>query len=76
MPVGVMSMLSFIVLGQLVKRTGQTCLVMLGFCVPNIVGTIVLLTVAPSDKTKGGLVAAFYLMQIFGAVSIPSLLPS
>lgn len=42
---------------------------MVGFTIPNIAGTIVLLTVEQSNKTKGGLVAAFYIMQLFGAVS-------
>jgi hypothetical protein len=46
---------------------------MIGFTIPNIVGTIVLLTVAPSDKTKGPLVFAYYIMQIYGAVSFSHL---
>ncbi|RSH86801.1 uncharacterized protein EHS24_005074 [Apiotrichum porosum] len=66
-PVGVVSILTFVLMGFLVKRTGQTCLCMIGFTIPNIVGTIVLLTVAPSDKTKGPLVFAYYIMQIYGA---------
>jgi hypothetical protein len=50
---------------------------MIGFCVPNIVGTIVLLAVAPTDNNKAGLVVAFYCMQCFQAVgeateSLPS----
>jgi hypothetical protein len=53
----------------LVTKTGQTLLVMIGFCVPNIVGTIVLLTVAPTNSNKAGLVVAFYCMQCFQAVS-------
>lgn len=43
---------------------------MIAFTVPNICGTIVLLTVAPGPSTKGGLVAAYYCMQVFGAVSL------
>jgi hypothetical protein len=35
--------------------------------IPNIVGTIVLLTVAPSTATRGGLLVAFYVMQCYQA---------
>jgi hypothetical protein len=42
---------------------------MVGATVVNIAGTIVLLTVAPSAKTKGGLLVAFYFMQCFQSVS-------
>lgn len=52
-----------------IKKTNETCLCMVGFTIPNIAGTIVLLTVEQSNKTKGGLVAAFYIMQLFGAVN-------
>ncbi|AFR94587.2 hypothetical protein C343_02671 [Cryptococcus neoformans C23] len=53
--------------GGFMKKTNEACLCMVGFAIPNIAGTIVLLTVEQNDKTKGGLVAAFYLMQLFGA---------
>jgi hypothetical protein len=36
-------------------------------CIPNIVGTIVLLTVTPSQSTRGGLLVAFYIMQSYQA---------
>lgn len=42
---------------------------MIGFTIPNIIGTIVLITVKPTPKTQGGLVVAFYAMQVFQAVS-------
>jgi hypothetical protein len=42
---------------------------MCAFTVPNIVGTIVLATVAPSSRTQGGLIVAFYCMQVFQSVS-------
>ncbi|OWZ49281.1 hypothetical protein C358_02506 [Cryptococcus neoformans MW-RSA852] len=56
--------------GGFMKKTNETCLCMVGFAIPNIAGTIVLLTAEQSGKTKGRLVAAFYIMQFFGA-SIP-----
>lgn len=36
-------------------------------CIPNIVGTIVLLTVTPSQSNRGGLLVAFYIMQSYQA---------
>ncbi|ORY35084.1 putative MFS transporter [Naematelia encephala] len=67
LPVGVLQMICFLGIGWLIRRSGQTLLLMIAFTVPNICGTIVLLTVAPNGKTKGGLVAAYYCMQIYGA---------
>ncbi|XAO24864.1 hypothetical protein I312_103673 [Cryptococcus bacillisporus CA1280] len=66
-PIGVMGIISFLLIGWIIKKTNETCLCMVGFTIPNIAGTIVLLTVEQSNKTKGGLVAAFYIMQLFGA---------
>ena len=51
------------------SRTNQTIFVILALCIPNIVGTIVLITVTPSDATRGGLLFCFYLMQCFQAQS-------
>ncbi|WVQ83739.1 hypothetical protein IAT38_005883 [Cryptococcus sp. DSM 104549] len=73
-PLGVMGIVSFLLIGYLIKRTNQTCLCMVGYAIPNIAGTVVLLTVKQSDKTKGGLVAAFYIMQLFGACYPASLM--
>lgn len=53
-----------------IKKTNQTLLVMIAFTIPNIIGTIVLIVVAPSDSTKGGLIVAFYAMKVFQAVSL------
>jgi len=41
---------------------------MVGATVVNIAGTVVLLTVAPTPKSKAGLLVAFYVMQCFQAV--------
>jgi len=40
---------------------------MIGFTVINIIGTIVLIIVPPTNSTRGGLIVAFYLMQCFQA---------
>ena len=69
-PVGVLSVLSFLLSGWICRKTGNTCYTMIGFTIPNIVGTIVLLTVAPGGSHKGGLVVAYYCMQFVGAVSV------
>lgn len=47
----------------------QTVYTMIGFTVVNIAGTVVLITVAPSSSTRGGLLVAFYLMQCFQSVN-------
>ncbi|ODO05141.1 hypothetical protein L198_01829 [Cryptococcus wingfieldii CBS 7118] len=66
-PIGAMSMITFLTLGFCIRKTNQTRYTMIGFTIPNIIGTIVLLIVEPSNKTKGGLVVAFHIMQFFGA---------
>jgi hypothetical protein len=42
---------------------------MVGYIIVNIVGTVVLITVAPNSSNKGGLLFTFYLMQCCQAVS-------
>lgn len=64
-PLGAMTILTYFLITGLIKRFNQTLLIMMAFTIPNIIGSIVLLTVTPSDKTKGGLVVAFYIMQVF-----------
>ncbi|ODN77029.1 hypothetical protein L202_05573 [Cryptococcus amylolentus CBS 6039] len=66
-PIGAMGVITFLTMGFCIRKTDQTCYTMIAFTIPNIVGTVVLLTVAPTSKTKGGLVVAFYVMQFFGA---------
>ena len=48
-------------------KYNQTLYIIMGFCVLNIVGTIVLITVPPTTTTRGGLIVAFYAMQAFQA---------
>jgi sugar phosphate permease len=68
-PLGAMTIVTYMLISYLITKTNQTLLTMIGFTVPNIVGSIVLLTVAPADRTRGGLVVAFYCMQVFQAVN-------
>lgn len=42
---------------------------MIAFTVVNMIGTVVLITVPPSDSTRVGLFIAFNLMQAFAAVN-------
>jgi hypothetical protein len=42
---------------------------MIAFVFPNLIGTIVLICVAPGPSNQGGLIFAFYMMQCFQAVS-------
>ena len=69
MPQGTLSILLLLSSAWAAKRTNQTLLVIFALTIPNIVGTIVLITVTPSPTSRGGLVAAFYLMQCFQAQS-------
>ncbi|ORY31060.1 major facilitator superfamily domain-containing protein [Naematelia encephala] len=66
-PLGTMTVLMYMLMAYLITKTRQTLYCMIGFCIPNIAGTITLLCVAPSDKSKGGLIVAFYIMQCFQA---------
>lgn len=70
-PLGVIIVLSYQLIAWCIKITKQTLLVMIAFTIPNIIGGIVLLIVPPSDKTKGGLLIAFYAMKVFQAVCLP-----
>jgi hypothetical protein len=53
-----------------VGKTKQTLLCMIAFVFPNLIGTIVLICVAPGPSNQGGLIFAFYMMQCFQAVSL------
>lgn len=69
LPLGAMTVIMYFVMSTLIEKTHNTLYCMIGFAVPNIVGSIVLLCVAPSPSTKGGLVVAFYCMQVFQAAN-------
>lgn len=62
-----MTILTYGLITYLITKWNQTCWIMICFTIPNIIGTIVLLTVSPSPSTRGGLVVAFYAMQVFQA---------
>lgn len=68
-PMGVMTVLMYFLISFVITKTNQTLYTMVAFTIPNIIGTIVLLTVAPQAKTRGGLVVAFYAMQEFQSVN-------
>jgi hypothetical protein len=59
----------YFLIGYLGTKLKQTIYVMVAFTCINIMGTVVLITVAPTASTRGGLLVAFYLMQSFQAVN-------
>lgn len=67
MPLSFLLVILYWTAAWLIRKTGQTLLVLVGYCCINIVGTIVLITVAPAPHTKAGLLVTFYLMQSFQA---------
>ncbi|CUA71692.1 putative transporter C1773,15 [Schizosaccharomyces pombe 972h-] [Rhizoctonia solani] len=54
-------------------RTSQKCIFMFAYTLPNVIGTIVFLTVPTRPDTRVGLLIAFYLCQGFGAVAVLNL---
>ncbi|KAI2950737.1 hypothetical protein CBS147323_10665 [Aspergillus niger] len=47
------------------QRFQQTCLIMILWTIPAIVGTIVILVVTPTSSNAGGMLIAFYCTQFF-----------
>ncbi len=68
-PLAAFQVCLYFLIGYLATKTNQTILCMLGYVTVNIIGTIVLIVVAPSQDNKGGLLFCFYLMQCFQSVS-------
>ncbi|WRT63808.1 uncharacterized protein IL334_000733 [Kwoniella shivajii] len=64
-PLGAMVVVTYFLQAYLVTKTRQTLLVMMATVVPNIIGTIMLICIAPGPKTRGVLIFGFYLMQFF-----------
>ncbi|KAH7011156.1 major facilitator superfamily domain-containing protein [Ilyonectria destructans] len=52
---------------QASQRSGQTCLMMVLWTIPAIVGTVVILVVTPNSSNAGGMLIAFYCTQFFCA---------
>jgi hypothetical protein len=69
MPTGVISMVLLMSSAYVASKTHQTIWVILALVFPNVVGTIVLITVSPGPTTRGGLLFCFYIMQCFQAQS-------
>ncbi|WOO79996.1 putative transporter [Vanrija pseudolonga] len=66
-PLGTLTVTGYFVISWFIRRYNQTLYTMIAFTIPNIIATIVILVVPPSDKSKGGLVVALYMLQIFQA---------
>jgi hypothetical protein len=68
-PLSLFQICLYFLVGYLGTKLKQTIYVMIGFTCVNIIGTVVLITVAPTASTRGGLLVAFYFMQSFQAIN-------
>ncbi|WOO79525.1 putative transporter [Vanrija pseudolonga] len=66
-PGACLGIITYYLMAFFIKLTGETCLMMCAFAIPNIIGSIVVLIVTPSGHTRGGLLVAWYMMQFFQA---------
>ncbi|KAJ3517545.1 hypothetical protein NLJ89_g435 [Agrocybe chaxingu] len=70
---GVIIMLFLFSAAYLSKQYNQRLFLAFIYTLPNVAGTIVFLSVPTSEKTKVGLLLAFYCTQGFGAVAVLNL---
>ena len=68
-PLAAFQVLLYFLIGWLATKTNQTIFCLIGYAFVNAIGTVVLLTVAPSKGTRGGLLVAYYLMQCVQAMN-------
>jgi hypothetical protein len=47
------------------EKTGQTCLVMVVWTIPAVIGTGIIIGIKPTASNAGGLLIAFYCTQFF-----------
>ncbi|KAI9631747.1 major facilitator superfamily domain-containing protein [Dioszegia hungarica] len=64
-PLSIFQVCLYFLAAFLGNRYKNTIYVMIGYTCTNIIGTVVLLTVAPTESTRIGLLIAFYVMQCF-----------
>lgn len=69
MPLAAFQVMLYFLIGWTATKFKQTVLCMIGFICVNIIGTIVLIVVAPSSDNKGGLLFCFYIMQCVQSTS-------
>lgn len=58
---------SYFLMAYLQQKFEQTFYTMIAFTLVNMVGTIVIVIVPPSNSTRIGLMVAFLMLQLFGA---------
>jgi hypothetical protein len=68
-PLNAFTVMLYFLIGWLVTKTGQTIYCIIGALFVCLIGTVVLITVTPSNSTRGGLLFAFYLMQCIQAIN-------
>lgn len=71
-PLAVFTILLYLLIGWLVTVTGQTIYCIIAYVLVNMIGSIVLIKVAPNKDTRVGLLICYYFMQCIQAVN-PSL---
>jgi sugar phosphate permease len=68
-PLNAFTVILYFLIGWLVTKTGQTIYCIIASLFVCLIGTVVLITVAPNDSTRGGLLVAFYFMQCIQAIN-------
>ncbi|KAF2008629.1 MFS general substrate transporter [Aaosphaeria arxii CBS 175.79] len=68
-PLNAFTVMLYFLIGWAVTKTRQTIYCIIAALFVNLIGTIVLITVAPTPTTRGGLLVAFYLMQCIQAIN-------
>lgn len=68
-PLAVFTIFLYLLIGWLVTKTGQTIYCIISYVIVNMVGSIVLITVAPNNQTRGGLLVCYYFMQCIQALN-------
>lgn len=66
-PVSVCGVCSYFLMAYFQQKFEQTFYTMIAFTLVNMIGTIVIVIVAPAENTKIGLMIAFLMLQAFGA---------
>ncbi|KAJ8113977.1 hypothetical protein OPT61_g4035 [Boeremia exigua] len=62
---GVWTIIVMVGSAQASQKSGQTCLTMILWTIPAVVGTVVILIVKPTPSNSGGMLIAFYCTQFF-----------
>jgi hypothetical protein len=70
-PLAIFTVLLYFLIGWLVTKTGQTIYCIVAYVMVCMIGSIVLIKVAPSGETRFGLLVCYYFMQCIQALNPP-----